>query len=265
MDKVIFYAKNISELLTILKNNPGTKIVGGCTKIEEFPDKAISTLNIKDLNQIIRHERYLDVGPGVTLSRILEVGQNHLPQVLYDALKTIANPLIRNIATIGGNILSPDQQLTLYAPLLALDARLEFKNGNDTKNIMIRNFDEIPEGYVLSNIKIPLLDSDVSLFRRIGPENSITPYSAAFAFTASIEKNSLLNAKLTFAGPFTFQSNELENSLMGRRIPLNLRDIVEITELVEKEFDKAATDQMIAEEVRQQFLNLARYSFEQLT
>ena len=35
--------------------------------------------------------------------------------------------------------------------------------------------------------------------------------------------------------------------------------------MVEKEFDKASTDQMISDVVRQQFLNLTRYSFEQLT
>ena len=131
--KSVLIARNISELLYQLKINKGLKVVGGCTRIEELPDKAISTFGIKELSQIARHERFLDVGPGATLSTLLAVGQKHLPQILYEALNCIANPMIRNIATVGGNICSPGQKLTLYAPLLALEARLEFKSQNETK------------------------------------------------------------------------------------------------------------------------------------
>ena len=46
---------------------------------------------------------------------------------------------------------------------------------------------------------------------------------------------------------------------------LEKKDIDEIQLMVEREFQKAATDQMISDVVRQQFLNLTRYSFEQLT
>lgn len=265
MDKQILYAKNISELLSLKKNNLGTQIIGGCTKIDEFPKKAISTRNIPDLCQVIRHEQYIAVGPGATISDILEKGNNHLPSIIIDAMNSIANPIIRNTATIGGNICSEGHKNSLFAPLLALDAKLEFRNQTETKNISIRNYNSIPEGYILSNIKIPLVDSEISIFRRIGPENLITPDSASFAFLANTEKNSLISVQLAFAGPFVFYSNNLENLLLGKRLPLNQKDIIEIEESVEQEFHEAATDQMIGDEVRQQFFNLVRYSFEQLT
>ena len=47
MGKTILYAKNAAELIKILNNNPGTKIVGGCTRIETLPEKFISTRGIK--------------------------------------------------------------------------------------------------------------------------------------------------------------------------------------------------------------------------
>ena len=68
-----------------------------------------------------------------------------------------------------------------------------------------------------------------------------------------------------FAGPFVFRSKNLENFLIGHRLPLSKKDIDEIQNMVEQEFNKASTDQMISDVVRQQFLNLTRYSFEQLT
>lgn len=265
MNRSILYAKNIAEVITLQKNNLSSRIIGGCTQLEELPEKSISIRALKDLKQIIRHERFIEVGPAATLSEIIDVGQNHLPQVLYEALNSIANPIIRNMATIGGNICAEGQKLTLFAPLMALDTKLEFKNQTETRTESIRNFKSIPEGFILSNIKIPLMDADISIFRRIGSEHTITPQSASFAFLADTEKNSLTGIRLAFAGPFIFSSKILENSLIGKRLPLTQKDIDQIEELVQEEFQKASTDQMIGDEVRQQFFNLVRYSFEQLT
>ena len=265
MGKTILYAKNTAELIKILNNNPRTKVVGGRTRIENLPDKFISTHGIEDRSYISRHERYIDVGPGTTLSELLAIGQTHLPPILYEALNCIANPLIRNTATIGGNICSENYKLTLFAPLMALDAKLEFRNLTETRTENIRYFKSVPEGFILSNIRIPLVDAELSIFRRIGPEHSITQQSASFAFLADTEKNLLINVHLAFAGPFTFHSKEFENFMSGRRLPLSQKDITQLEEFVAGQFHKAATDQMITDVMRQQFFNLARYSFEQLT
>ena len=263
--KSIFYAKDISELQYQLKTNKGLKIVGGCTKIEEIPDKFISTKNIHELSQITRHERYIDIGPGATISKIIQVGQTHLPPILYEALNCVANPMIRNSATIGGNICYKGHKLTLYAPLLALDAKLEFKNQNETISEPLRTFKDIPEGFILTNIRVPLIDAEVSIFRRIGPEHAINQDSASYAFVADTERNSIAKVQMAFAGAFTFHSKNIENSLMGERLPLTQTDINRIHNNVINEFYKQTTDQMISDVVRQQFFNLVRYSFEQLT
>lgn len=263
--KSVLIAKNISELLYQLKTNQMLQVVGGCTSLEEMPEKSISTWGIKDLSQIIRHERFLEVGPGTTLAQLLNVGQNHLPQILYEALNCIANPMIRNIATVGGNICCPGHKRTLFAPLLALDAKLVYKSQSETKFEPIQNFKKVPDGFVLTNIHIPLVDSDLSIFRRIGPEQTINELSASFAFLVSTEKNAITDVSLAFAGPFTFKSKSLENALLGHKLPLTHNDVEEIQEQVEQEFQKASTDLMISDVVRQQFINLCRYSFEQLT
>lgn len=265
MSKTILYAKNTYDLIKILNNNPGITIVGGCTNIDELPEKFVSTHRIKELSQIVRHERYIDVGPGATLSDLQNVGQNHLPQILIEALNSIANPFIRDMATVGGNICSQGHKHTLFAPLLALDARLEFKNQTETKTESLRNFKSIPEGFILSNIRIPLVNAELSIFRKIGHEQRIGHNSASFAFIADTEKNSLLNVHLAFAGPFTFFSKDFENAMIGTRLPLTQKEINSIEELVKQEFEKASQDQMISDVMRQQFFNLVRYSFEQLT
>lgn len=265
MDKQILYAKNIPEVLTILKNTIGVQVIGGCTRLDEIPDRAISTIGIKELCQINRHERYISIGPGVTMNELLEIGENHLPPILWEALNCISNPIVRNMATIGGNICSPGQKLTLYAPLIALDTRLDFKSLTDSYSEPLRTFKGVPEGYILTDIRIPLEDFDLSIFRRLGPEHNITEVSASYAFMAKIEKNSLTQVELAFAGPFTFYNNNLEDYLIGRKLPLSQKDLDEIEQIITREFEKTATDQMLNEELRQQFFNMVRYSLEQMT
>ena len=131
--KSILFAKNISELFFQLKSNKELTVVGGCTHLDQLPEKSISTYGIQELNHITRHERFLEIGPGTSLAQILAIGQTHLPLVLYDSILSIANPIIRNMATIGGNICIEGHKHTLFAPLIALDTKLELQSPTDTK------------------------------------------------------------------------------------------------------------------------------------
>lgn len=263
--KTILLAKNTSELLYQLKVNKDLKVVGGCTSVNPLPEKFITIRGIPELSHITRHERFIEVGPGATLAELLAVGKNHLPQVLYEALSSIANPMIRNIATVGGNICAEGHQHTLFAPLMALETKLEIKSQTETKLDNIQNFTKIPEDFVVTNIRIPISNPDISIFRRIGPENSMSQQSASFAFLATTDKNTLTSVKIAFAGIFPFRSKTLENMLAGHRLPLTQKDLADIQQFIAEDFHQASMDQMISDVLTQQFLNLVRYSFEQLT
>jgi len=264
MDKSVFFAKNSNDLLYQIKTTKDLEIVGGCTRIEEVPQKFLSVRKIEELCRIERHERYIDVGPGVTLSQLLALGQHHLPAVLYKAILSVANPNVRNLATIGGNILETSQKLTLFAPLLALDAKLDFISRDEKKTVSLQNFKGIPEGFILTNIRIPLFDGDISIFKRTGPEHSIDETSASFAFIAETEKNTISQIALSFAGPFAFRNKDFESSLLGLRLPLSKKTVKEIQSSAKEKFTRDSRDIMMNDVMRQQFENLVRYAFEQL-
>jgi len=264
-EHTVFFAKTIPELFYQLKAVSGLQVIGGCTRIETVPDKAISIRGIPDLAVITKHERYLDCGPGVVLSDILALGRTRVPDVFLDAVQSVANPIVRNIGTIGGNICAPGIKLSLYASLLALDTHLELRSLTDTMYVPLLNFTGVPPGFILSNIRIPLNDWDISVFRRLGPEHKITDTSASFAFLADNDKSMITNVKIAFAGPVAFRSLELENRLIGARLPLIPRDISALVEAAGKQFDRSAEEITCNPILRRQFLNLTRYSFEQLT
>ena len=261
----VFIANNLSDILYHLKSVNGLQILGGCTDITEMKDKAVTVAPIKELAEYEKKERYIDFGPAITLTHMLDLGRSNIPVVLYDAIETIATQPIRNQATLGGNICAQNIRHTLFSPLLALDARLEFKNYNETRNIQFSNFKEVPVGFVLTNVRVPLHDWEVAIFKRVGPSSRITPLSAGFTFLVSTQNNVIVNVKVSYAGIIVFNSQEFENRMIGTRLPLSQKTIAELIKTADSLYNKIENVQNSPLILKTQFLNLLRYSLEQLT
>lgn len=273
-----YFAKTIADLLQQINAIPNARIMGGCTLdayMPSPPDAAsqndknifISVRGIKELSQITKHERYIDCGPGVTLSSLLEHSGGHIPFALIDAAKSIANASVRNLATIGGNVAGSKQgasprYMTMYSPLLALDAKVELKSRADTRFIPLAAFDGVPKEYIISNIRIPLDDWDVSLFRRLSSAEGQKP-GAAFTFLAATEKRFISNVRLSYTGNVSFRSLEMENKAIGMRLPLSQKDADTLTESAATLFKEASSGKETEEDISR-FIHLARYSFELL-
>ena len=265
--KTFFYAKNLSDVFYQLKNISELNIVGGCTTFVEknLPEKALSVRDISELKIIDKRERYIDLGSALALSDIEDLGDANLPKVFYEAITTIANRNIRNIATLGGNICVKDFYNTLYAPLLALDARLEFQDGDGAKLVPITRFETIPSNSLVSKLRLPLEEWEVSVFRRLGPSNSINDLSACFVFLLNSQKNQISDMRIAMAGSFKFRDTNLENKLIGAHLPLSQTAISNFLLDAEEAFNDAVADKKIAPIIKKQFWNLVKYSLEQLT
>ena len=266
-NKTIFYANNLEEVFYQLKTIPGLQIVGGCTGQDSLGKNFLSVRNLPELSRLEKHERYFDFGPAITLSELEDVGRNNLPVVLYDAIKTVANPQIRNLATLGGNICTKKCKQTLYAPLLALDARLELQRGTEIVYVPFMKFTDIPAEYLLTKIRVPVEEWEVTVFRRLGSSNIINDMSAAFVFLANTQNGQISRMRIAYAGQFWFRSIELENKLIGSHLPIPEKIIMELVEEAAIQFDtseRAASAEFIPI-LREQFLNLVKFSLEQLT
>jgi xanthine dehydrogenase FAD-binding subunit len=264
-NQTVFFAKNTADVFYQLKIIPGLQIIGGATGIDTIPDKVLSVRRIPELSIIEKRERFIDFGPAVTLAQILEIGKEKLPSVLYEALKSIATPQIRNMATIGGNICADGRKGTLTAPLLALDTTIELDDTLDTRAIPLLKFDRVPKGWLLAKIRVPVEEWEVAVFRRLGPAHLITDTSAAFTFLANTQKGVLANLRIAFAGPFAFRNLDLENRLIGTRLPIPEKSITDLVAGAAKIFDTDAAPFNLNPILREQFLNLLKFSLEQLT
>ena len=280
----VIYAKSLDELYYYQRSIMDLQVVGAGTTKEHLESTTqgkksiVFTRGISDLCQIDKKERYIEIGSANSLTQIIDFGNKIIPQALFDALKSIANPFIRNLATIGGNICYAQRKLTLFSPLLALDARLEFKSTPiDTVYIPISQFKEVPKGYFLTKIRVPTEEWDISIFKRIGPQHSVNEFSAFFTFLAQIEKTLVVDVRIAFSGSITFRHKEIENKLLGVRLPLNPRLknelIAEAKELYEKDYSKNVTakntqDISLSDTealLKQQYVNLLSFALDYLS
>ena len=269
----VLYAKNIGDVIYHSRTASNLVVCGACTQIEELPDTTLILRNIDELKQIICRERYVEVGSAVTLTKILELGEKRIPLVLFQAISSTAVPLVRNVATIGGNICAHGIKRTLFAPLLALEAKLEIRNHYEIKVIPISQFNEIPSGYFLTKIRVPFEEWDLQIFKRVGPSFTIDNSSASYTFLANTKKDLLSELHIAFCGLVRFRSRELENVLIGAKLPLSDKEIINMLDEASKYFDEQAIisdlcDDFTDEDVKilkVKFLNLLKYSLEQLT
>lgn len=269
-NQTFLIARTLSDVFYHLKNVNELQIRGGGTGKFPFAEKVLAISSIPELSTIEKKERFIEFGSAVTLSRILDVGRTNMSPVLYDAIKTIASESVRNIATIGGNICSGSeengtQKSTLWGPLLALGAVLEFrKKPNDSKMIPFSQFKKVPEGYLLTKVRVPQNESEVAIFKRVGPSRRITEDSASFVFLADMENDSIASIKIILAGSIVFHPVEIENQILYTKLPLT-RDFIEkkVAE-AESAYDIKFSGQKSKRLLKAQFLNMLRYSFEQL-
>jgi CO/xanthine dehydrogenase FAD-binding subunit len=248
----VYFASSISDVQTMFKNVAGISLVAGGTEISRrqtgrslhLPANVLALSHVDELRAVSKTERYLDLGSCVTLADTLSLGKKNVPEVLHEALRTIANPGVRALATIGGNISAKGQRLSAFAPLLALDARLEVRTALEATWIpMSRYFSNIGreakgEPEFISRIRIPTEEWDLSIYRRIGRTGVVTDTMASFAFLVKSQKNILSDIRVAYAGKFFFRRREFENLMIGRSLPLSEKDILVLMDKAELFFDK---------------------------
>ena len=279
-NEITFYkADTIQDLLYYIKTVNNLKLYGGGTSLHNknkeitvsIEDDCLFVSQCKECCFIDKKERYIDFGSGISLTKILNLGKSKIPEYFYKAIKSVANPLVRNTATLTGNICNKNFYNTLYAPLLAVDAKHEIRNYSETKVVELSKFTGLKNGEMITKLRLPLIDWDVEMFERLGPTNKLIDVSASYAFLAKSEKNTLTELRIAFCGKIKLRSNELENQLIGIKLPISKKAISNMIEVASEIYDKELSyleeeqQELVHPMLKSQFLNLLRKSLEKLT
>ncbi len=229
-----FAPSSVDEAVQLLDRFGGeAKVLAGgqsllpVMKLRLAEPKALVDINrIPDLSYIREDGKSLRIG-AITRTNDLndsEVIHTRYP-ILSDAAHEIADPLVRNLGTVGGNVSHGDPANDLPACMLALGAHFIVRGPKGSRTIPAQAFYQdtfvtaLESNEILTEIEIPKARSGqgnayMKLEKRVG-DFPIVGVAANLVFNAkgTIESAGLA---LTAVGPTALKAVEAERSLLGK-------------------------------------------------
>jgi len=227
---------SLEELWHQLDRQPGSLIYAGGTdllvRLRKQPDRDRGLICLERLSRLNRIEQKGDeifIGAGCTHTQLLNSSlvQERLP-ILTQALSVLGSPLIRNAATIGGNIATASPAGDTLPPLYALGAWVEIISPGFTKRMAIGDFIKGPgkttllPGQVLSGVAVPLpANPAIHHFEKVGQRAALAISIASLASLVQVDAAGVvLEARLAWGsvGPTVVTCRPAEDTLIGRRL-----------------------------------------------
>ena len=146
--------------------------------------------------------------------------------ILHDTAKVIADPLVRNLATVGGNLAHGDPGNDHPATMLALDAQVVATGPSGERVIPIDQFflglfqTALQQGEILTEIRIPMPPPHSSgayqkLERKVG--DYATAAAAAQVQLSADGSIGKAGIALTNVGPTPIRCTRAQDFLLGKR------------------------------------------------
>lgn len=189
------------------------------------PTHLIDISKLSGMDYIVEKDGYLCIG-AMTTETALETSSLIIEKfpILKDTSEVIADPLVRNLATLGGNIAHGDPANDHPATMVALNAIIVASGpGGSTREISIDEFflgplwTALKENEILTEIKIPILDNETGgCYKKL--ERKVGDYAiAACAVNLNFDGQNCVSAGigLTNVGPTPVRAVEAQNVLIG--------------------------------------------------
>ncbi len=225
---------NLAAALAILKAKGAVALAGGTNLIvdmragRERPQRVVSLDKLEVLRGIRQAGGQVTIGARTTVSDLLSspVIAKTAP-ALVESARQFAGQMVRNTATVAGNIACGSPAADLVPPLLALDARLTLVSARGRRTVPIESFftgyktDIRRPGELISRIswKAPASRSRAlfyKLARRKG--DAITVVGVAVALDANRDRCTRARVALGAVAPTVLRARAAEAILEGQTL-----------------------------------------------
>ena len=228
--------KNLLETLQILSQaSEETRVLAGGTDILVniqdgmlSPHTLVDIASLEELKQIEEKDGQLELGALVTHSQI--AGSERLREKappLVQACAEIGSPQIRNLGTLGGNIITASPSGDTVPPLYVLEARLTLKSVKGKRQIPIEQFFTgvketiIRPEEILTTISFPVLPaSSKSFFKKLGQRKALAISKVSVAAIIDIQAGMIKDARIALGAvaPMVIRASQTETVLKGKTL-----------------------------------------------
>ncbi len=235
--------KNLNDLLNNKKETEGRGdiIAGGTNLIPQIkekiksPDFLIDVCDLQELSQINEENGMISIGAGTTIADIAssEIIKSKSP-ILASAARQLGNPLVRNRATIGGNIADASPAADTAPPLLALEAFLFLESeGGEQREVPLDQFFTGPNQTVMKAnevvTRICFKEPEHLLngaYIKLGLRNAMAISVVSVALMLDVEEGICRKARIALGSvaPRPVRAYGVEKSLEGKELN---RDVIE--------------------------------------
>jgi xanthine dehydrogenase molybdopterin binding subunit/xanthine dehydrogenase small subunit len=220
----------LTECLALLAEHPEARLIAGGTdlavesnlRLRRFP-YLISLEALPELRVFHESESEVEIGAGLTLS---EIGRawTSAPPVWREWLPLFASPLIRNRATLGGNLATASPIGDAAPLLLALDARVRIEGPRGHRTVPLDAFfsgyrkTALEVGELLVSIIVPKPLPAMARFFKAAKRrmDDISTVAACFAFDLN-DAGRVSRARFGFGGvaAVPIRAKEAEDAVLG--------------------------------------------------
>ncbi len=241
----------LSEAIELLKTKgEGAKVIAGGQSLIPLmklrlaaPALLVDIGRIPGLDYVRESDGFLRIG---ALTRMVDVEGSELLrgkyQIIHEASTVIADPLVRNLGTVGGNVSHGDPANDLPAVMLALDAEFAATGPSGVKSIKARDFYldtfivALGHEDILTEVRAPLW-SPRSGGAYLKVEQKVADFATAGAavFLRLNPKGECesLGIGLTAVGPKAIKATEAEEAFRGQK-PTDKEAVKRVAKLAEE-------------------------------
>tara|TARA_B100000287_G_scaffold172504_3_gene162664 strand:- start:4008 stop:5426 length:1419 start_codon:yes stop_codon:yes gene_type:complete len=242
-----FHPRNLKSLSLILKKIKNFKFLSGGTDINleravYTPDKNnyICLDNVSELKNFKKTNNKVVLGASISLEDLIDIIKDKFPEIIH-ILKRFGSPLIRNQATIAGNICTSSPIGDLAPILLVLETKIIAFASNGERLIKIKNFftgyrkNILKKNEIIRSFEIPFIKKNYKLFcwkfsKRYDQDIS----TMSLAILIKLENNVISDIKISAGGvaekPLILEkfSNLMIGKDLGRGIDIAINNVENI-------------------------------------
>ena len=227
--------QNLKETLHLIKRwkKKSTLIAGGTNVIPDLraravrPEVLIDISHLKSLAYIKEDKKKIHIGALTTVSELAssKIIQKWAP-LLSQAANQLGNPLVRNRATIAGNLADGSPAADTAVPLLALEAIVVIQGGKE-KQVPIHQFFVGPNQTVLKRdemikeVIVPKFNPNTkTAYFKLGLRNSMAISVVSIAVLMEMEKTFCKKARIGYGAvaPKPIRAYRIEEMLENNEL-----------------------------------------------
>lgn len=220
----------LSDALHLLRVEPTAQIVAGATDWgvdvnlrAARADLAIAIDRLPELRTLAETDEEIEIGAALTIAEVQRALAGRVP-LLDQLAPQFASPLIRNRATIGGNLGTGSPIGDASPALLALGARVVLACADGERVIALEDYFT---GYrksvrrpdeLIRAVRVPLPLARVTAFHKISKRRFDDISSVAVAFALGIRRGVVTDARIGLGGVAAtpIRARATEQALVGR-------------------------------------------------